>query len=74
MKDGTFEKVMVSFLMAIGIIFLMVVVGAIVQKDMKAVYDERLTCIEEIAKTKAYDRGDTTDMWWAVVEIAGGIE
>ena len=32
----------------------------------------KLDSIAVIAEQKAYDTGDTTDMWWAVVEIARG--
>ena len=73
MKEKT-ENMLRGASIALAILCLITTIGSyfVELKHDKTDYAERLSYIEEIAKTKAYDTGDTTDMWWAVVEIAGG--
>lgn len=53
-------------------ILLFVTIFVAVTYSRQSVLEERLSNIQTIAQHKAYDQGDTTDMWWAVVEIARG--
>lgn len=74
MKGKTIETLFLFFIALTAIALIVSITLAFAESSLdKTRHDkQRLADIATIAERCAYDTGDTTDMWWAVVEIAGG--
>lgn len=66
------DDIVAFVLGAIVATLLLVIVITTTNWHKQAVAQVKLDSIAVIAERQAYDTGDTTDMWWAVVEIARG--